>query len=191
LNFTGVDATASAFAAVLAALVATAALYLQWRSTKLTVPAAAQEAAVHPGGMEGLEASPATEGETKMAANATLGAAGGNIRLKPHAERWLTPKRIAFPLLSGIAAGLIVLLVGASLTGNKYPSVHISSPRYGTAVSQEIGFQAGGTSSDLGNDTIWLADYDGSGYFIDSEATTKAGGSWTAPDCCRSFAVNM
>jgi hypothetical protein len=182
LNFTGVDTTASAFAAVLAALVATATLCLQWRSTKLAAPAAAQEAPVSPGSTEGLEASPATNRETKIATDAALEAAGDKIRVKPHAERWLTPKRIAFPPLSGIAAGLIVLLVAAWLTGNKPPSVHVKSPRHGTAVSQQSGFQASGTSSDLGNDTIWLADYDGSGYYVDSEATIKDGGSWTASD---------
>jgi hypothetical protein len=181
LNFTGVDAAAGAFAAVVTALAGTATLYLQWRSAKLAVPSAAHGVPASPSGTQDLEAPPAADRDTKIPKDASPEMPRGDTPLTVRRERWLTPKRIAFPPLLGIAAGLIVVLVGAWLTGNQHPSIQINSPSNGTAVSQQKGFQASGKSSDLGNDTIWLADYDG-GYAVDSEATIKVGGSWTASD---------
>jgi hypothetical protein len=182
LNFTGVDGAAGAFAAVLTALVSTATLFLQWRSAKLADLAAAHGVPVSPSGTQSPEPPLAANEETGITTDGASELPGDDVSLKPPAERWLTPKKIVLPPLSGIAAGLIVILVAAWITGNQHPSVHINSPRYGTAVPQLSGFQASGMSSDLGNDTIWLADYDGSGYYVDSEATIKVGGSWTAPD---------
>jgi hypothetical protein len=99
-----------------------------------------------------------------------------------HAQKWLTPWKMAFPPLSGIAAGLVVVFVASLVSGHTHPSVRIISPVHGAAVSQQKGFRVSGTFRGLGNDTLWLADYDGTGYAVDSEATIKASGSWTASD---------
>jgi hypothetical protein len=179
LNFTGVDAAAGAIGAVVSATAATATLYLQWRSTKVAAAAGRRGGLVTPDSSDGLEVPLAANGETGIAADT---AETADIRPRPQAAEWHTARRIAIPPLSGIAAGLIVALLAAWLFGNKHPSVQIISPRHGAEVSQQNGFQASGTFSDLGNDTIWLADYDGTGYTVDSEATIKAGSSWTAPD---------
>jgi hypothetical protein len=101
--------------------------------------------------------------------------------VKPRSTSWNMRRKLAFPPLSGISAGLIVLLIAALFSGNKNPVVRISSPRQGAAVPQAEGFIASGTSSGLGNDTLWLADYDG-GYTIDNEATLNANGSWAVYD---------
>lgn len=179
MNLSGVDAAAGAFAAVVTALVATGTLYLQWRSMRRVAAAGDRGTSVSPGNEE---RPPAVGRRPGVASDAAHEVAGDDVPAKKPSERWLTPRRIAFPSLSGIAAGLIVVVVAAWLFGNSHSSVQIISPRRGTAVSQQNGFQASGTSRDLGNDTLWLADYDGTGYTIDSEATIRTGGSWTASD---------
>jgi hypothetical protein len=73
-------------------------------------------------------------------------------------------------------------LVAALYSGSANPSIQIVAPRHGVAVSQRNGFHTKGTYRDLGNDTLWLADFDGVGYTIDSPATLETNGSWTASD---------
>ena len=61
------------------------------------------------------------------------------------------------------------------------PTVRLTVPSAGTAVPQAKGFTAEGTVSGLGNDTLWLTDYDG-GYTVDNEATVNLDGTWSASD---------
>jgi hypothetical protein len=61
------------------------------------------------------------------------------------------------------------------------PIVRLIFPSNGTPVPQARGFVAQGTVSQLGNDTIWLTDYDG-GYTVDNEATVNGDGAWSASD---------
>jgi len=61
------------------------------------------------------------------------------------------------------------------------PTVRLIYPSKGTSVPQANGFVAKGTVSQLGNDTIWLTDYDG-GYTVDNEATVNGDGTWSASD---------
>jgi hypothetical protein len=60
------------------------------------------------------------------------------------------------------------------------PSASLTYPSIGAQVSRRDGFKAGGTTSALGKDTIWVVDYDG-GYTVDEEATL-AGAVWSAID---------
>lgn len=61
------------------------------------------------------------------------------------------------------------------------PIVQVKSPQKGQAVPQGKGFVATGTVRQLGNDTIWLTDYDG-GYTVDNQASVDQNGTWTASD---------
>ena len=61
------------------------------------------------------------------------------------------------------------------------PNVRLVAPTSGTEVSQAKGFTAEGTVSGLGNDTIWLTDYN-HGYTVDDEAIVNSNGTWSASD---------
>jgi hypothetical protein len=61
------------------------------------------------------------------------------------------------------------------------PVVHFLSVVPETAISESNGFTVKGSYSGLGNDTIWLTDYDG-GYTVDNEATLATNGTWTVSD---------
>jgi hypothetical protein len=61
------------------------------------------------------------------------------------------------------------------------PVVQLIAPTGGTAVPQSKGFVARGTARGLGNDTIWLTDYDG-GYTVDNEAAVNGNGAWSVSD---------
>lgn len=179
---TAVDAIAGAFAAVLTALVATGTLYLQWRTAK-PVSAEMGVAAASAGPVKSSPQSAAAASDKGGSATASVtNSSRTDISMKSQNQRWLTAKRIAFPPLSGIVAGLVVILVGGLLTSNKSPVVNILSPRQGAAVSQHGGFEARGHFSNIGDETLWLTDYDGSGYTVDSQATLGADGLWKAPD---------
>jgi hypothetical protein len=60
-------------------------------------------------------------------------------------------------------------------------TVQLIAPAVGTAVPQAKGFVARGTVRSLGNDTIWLTDFDG-GYTVDNEATVNGDGTWSVSD---------
>jgi len=152
-------------------------MYLQWRSTR-PAPALARTSSI------GHRTEKLADGRaaSKDFADNTASEAGSRRSVESQRERWLTPKRMAFPPLSGIAAGLIVVLLSAWLSGNGPPTVNIVSPRHGYAVSQQRGFQVVGRSHGLGNETLWLTDYDGYGYAVDSEATIAVDGTWKAAD---------
>jgi hypothetical protein len=61
------------------------------------------------------------------------------------------------------------------------PTVRLSYPTKGASVPQAKGFVAKGIVSQLGNDSLWLTDYDG-GYTVDNEATVNGDGTWSASD---------
>lgn len=71
--------------------------------------------------------------------------------------------------------------IDAPSTEPSNPTVRLISPSKGTAVPRAKGFVTKGTVTGLGNDTIWLTDYDG-GYTVDNEATVNGDGAWIAPD---------
>jgi hypothetical protein len=88
--------------------------------------------------------------------------------------------------------GVVGIVVGVLLThvlaGSSQPStvsstppvaVRLTSPAPGTDVSQTKVFGVTGTVGHLGNDTLWLTDYDG-GYAVDDEATVNTNGTWRA-----------
>jgi hypothetical protein len=81
--------------------------------------------------------------------------------------------------LAGLAAGLIVLII--TFSSSSGPAVTLKSPAKGADVSRTKVFRVAGTSSHLGNATIWLTDYDG-GYSVDDEATIYSNGTWQAFD---------
>lgn len=115
LNITAVDAAVSAFAAVLGALLAIGTLYLQWRSARL-LPAAAQGTSAG-SAQQGASEAPADTGDGGILTDTALDADGDDGPVELRAQRWLTPARMAFPPLSAIAAGLVVLLIAGLLSG--------------------------------------------------------------------------
>jgi hypothetical protein len=166
---TDASSIASAIAAVVGAVVTVAAFVVQRRrqvseaergSTPLPAIADGQTA-------NGVGEEPAQPIQTSHDSPETA------------SRQWSWSRKAALSLLSGVIAGLIVLLIGSALSHS--PTAHLTFPNNGTAVSETGGFNAKGTSSHLGNDTIWLTDYDG-GYTVDSEATVNGHGGWTAPD---------
>ena len=62
-----------------------------------------------------------------------------------------------------------------------WQAVSLTSPTPGTAVSRTRTFGVTGKTSHLGNETIWVTDYDG-GYAVDDEATVYDDGEWKASD---------
>lgn len=95
----------------------------------------------------------------------------------PRKPAWI--RRAVSPLLVGAAAGLIVLII--TFSASPGPAVTLKSPAPGTDVSRTKTFRVSGTSSHLGNATIWLTDYD-DGYVVDDEATIYSNGTWQASD---------
>lgn len=79
------------------------------------------------------------------------------------------------PLNTSSASG------AAPMPSTNGPVVHLVSPAPRTAVSKSKGFTVRGSFSNLGNDTIWLTDYDG-GYTVDSEAALATNDTWAASD---------
>jgi hypothetical protein len=176
LNLTSLDTAAGTFAAVVTALVATGTLWLQWKSRPATEISTSGKPT-----QETRENRSASTGKLSSESNDRVHEPSRDEPVQTTTNKWLSPKKMAFPPLTGVVAGLAVFFITAQITGNGNPTVHIVAPHQGAAVSQSEGFRARGTSSDLGNDTLWLTDYDG-GYTVDNEATINTGGSWTASD---------
>ena len=61
------------------------------------------------------------------------------------------------------------------------PSITIDTPKNGTTESRAGSFTVGGTASSLRSNTIWIIDYDASGYTIDEQANVDHG-RWSATD---------
>jgi hypothetical protein len=181
LNLTGLDTATGTSAAVVTALVAAGTLWLQWKSR----PATEISTGGKPNGLgqeENHEDHLASSGKLSSGSKDRVNEPPrptGSVQTTT--DKWLTPKKMAFPPLSGIVTGLAVFFITALITGGGNATVHIVAPRQGAAVSKSEGFTARGTSGDLGNDTLWLTDYDG-GYTVDNEATINTGGTWTASD---------
>lgn len=169
MNLTNASTVASAIAAVVGSGVAVAALVLQLRKLPSEREAAARE----------MTAVPTKEiiNEPRRVpdqANDTVDKRAAKTR------RLIWPRRAIISVASGVAAGLIVLLIASVQSPG--PTVSLTSPTPGTAVSRTKVFSATGTFSHLGsNDTIWLTDYDG-GYAVDDEATLNTNGTWMASD---------
>jgi hypothetical protein len=106
-------------------------------------------------------------------------AAGTPDKSSGKSGRTAWPTKIILSLSSGIAAGLVVFLISSFRSPG--PTVSLISPTTGTAVSRTKTFSVTGKVSHLGNETIWLTDYD-SGYTVDDEATIFDNGRWAASD---------
>jgi hypothetical protein len=101
-------------------------------------------------------------------------------------RRWWTRSRKAGAFVVGLAtvigaAAAVMALVHPSATVSQSQIVSLTSPAPGTAVSQTKVFTITGTVGHLGNDTLWLTDYN-HGYSVDDEATVNANDTWKALD---------
>jgi hypothetical protein len=94
----------------------------------------------------------------------------------------------------GVVAALAAVLLTRALAGSSEPNpppspkasssavaVNLTAPAPEATVSQTKPFQITGTVSHLGNDSLWLTDYDGR-YFVDGEVTVSSNGAWQAVD---------
>jgi hypothetical protein len=160
LNVTAAATVASAIAAVVATVITVATFILRFRKPPANSGTVTEEAPAVP---------------TKEIAGGPVGGPAQPIETrKTHWLRWA-----AISLSVGVIAGLVVLLLASVLSTR--PTVSLTSPASGTAVSRTKEFHVKGTVNHLGNDTIWLADYDG-GYAVDDEATVFANDTWEATD---------
>jgi hypothetical protein len=166
LDLTDASTAASAIAAVVGAGVAVATFIFQVRKP-------ASETKASPSGPLATGSATGTIGGASAQGVETADKASGK------SDRTAWPTRVVLSLSSGIAAGLVVLLISSFRSPG--PAVSLISPTTGASVSRTRTFTVTGKASHLGNETIWLTDYDG-GYTVDDEATIFDNGGWTASD---------
>lgn len=178
---TNVSILATAIAAVVATMVGIATFFMQYgRSLRRHVAVADPLSPA-------TKASPATTGDAVRDGQTVLagapdkrdepgGAPAGPARRTRKGE-WR--RMVAISLIPGVVAGLIVLAIASAMTHS--PTIHLTSPSPGQAVPRGKGFDVKGTVSHLGNETIWLTDYDG-GYTVDGQAIVNPSGTWTVSD---------
>ena len=168
MDLTDTSTAASAIAAVVGAGVAAATFILQLRKPTTETNLAS-------GGLPPTSTGSATS--TAMGVPAQPAGIAGKVSGKSGRTAW--PLRVVLSLSSGIAAGLVVLLISSFRSPG--PTVSLTSPTPGAAVSRTKTFSVTGKVSHLGNETIWLTDYDG-GYAVDDEATIYDDGEWKSSD---------
>ncbi len=168
MNLTNASTVASAVAAVVGTAIAVATFVLQLKKSRPNREPAAEEPAASPTGERASGPSRVPD----RATHATDERAGW-----ARTAMWL--RKTVISVFSGVIAGVIVLFLASSRSPG--PTVSLASSVRGADVSRTKVFHVTGTSSHLGNDTIWLTDYD-SGYTVDSQATVYPDGTWEAAD---------